>query len=207
MEACKVIAVSALGILALTSAATAALIEYAWAPGLVYDSDQDLTWLKDGSAQAEPMNWYETVTWAETVEVVSGGVTYDTWRLPVTTDNQAAAVGEWGYLYTEYGVDKDDQSPFTNLTSEYWASPQFRKSDPYADPPYSEIVNVAYTFKFTPGSWATPVQFWQKTDDPDFRGYENYVWPVFDGAPVPEPASMGLLGLGVLTLLARRRRS
>lgn len=201
------LAVSVLLILVSSPPATADLIEYAWAPGLVYDSGQDLTWPKDASHQAEEMTWYEAVDWAEDLVIVSGAVTYDDWRLPATEDCQAAHdAGEWGYLYTEYGVDQNNQAPFTNLTTAYWTTPQFQKADPYAEPPYSEEVTVAYTFSFTPFGGGPPVQYWQKTDDPSFMGYTNYAWPVRDGAPTPEPATLAFVSLGGAALMLRRRR-
>lgn len=70
------------------------LIEYSYAPGLVYDSGQNITFLKDWSAAGESLNWADANAWAENFTYESNGVTYSNWRLPRTIDDQGAAVGE-----------------------------------------------------------------------------------------------------------------
>jgi hypothetical protein len=86
-----------------------------------------------------------------------------------------SALGELGFLHTNYGISMDYSGPFSHFAElDYWTSPVFVPSE---DP----IDNFAYTFTYSMASGS--VQWWQNTDDPEFPGYMNYVIPVFDGAP------------------------
>lgn len=151
----------------LAGSALPSLVEYSYAPGLVYDPDQNITFLKDWSAAGGPMNWADANTWAENFTYGSGGVFYTNWRLPRTIDAQGAAVGEFGYLYTNYGISEAYAGPFTNMyDGDYWSAPQFSR-DP--DP----SIAYAFTFSTTYG----PAQWWSSLD------YVCRVIPVFDGPP------------------------
>jgi len=151
----------------LATAVPPVLIEYSYAPGLVYDADQNITFLKDWSAAGGPLNWDDANAWAENFTYESNGVTYSNWRLPRTIDS-GGAVGEFGYLYTHYGIDVYNQGPFMNIYGgDYWSAPMFSR-DP--DP------SIAYTFTFD--TFFGPAQYWQSLDYEDSR-----VIPVFDGPP------------------------
>ena len=142
-----------------------ALVEYSYAPGLVYDPDQNITFLKDWSAFASAMNWSDANDMAENFTYVSGGITYSDWRLPNTIDQQGAA-GELGYLSTHYSINETFWGPFTNVTGEdYWTSPRFG-TEP-------DLLAYMYTFSTTygPGQWLSETWF------------ECHVAPVFDGPP------------------------
>jgi hypothetical protein len=143
------------------------LIEYPYAPGLVYDPDLNITFLKDWSAAAGPMNWDDANAWAESFTYTSNRVTYSDWRLPVTTDQQYASVGELGYLNTNYGISERYFGPFAAISAgDYWTAPQFMH-----DP---DLIAYTFTYSTTYG----PAQFWQ------YLTYDNsYVIPVFDGPP------------------------
>lgn len=143
------------------------LIEYPYAPGLVYDPDQNITFLKDWSSAGGPMNWDDANAWAENFTFSSNGVTYSNWRLPVTTDEQGAPIGEFGYLFTHYGISEQYFGPFANISAgDYWTAPQFSR-DPDPDIAY------AFTYSTTYG----PAQWWS------WLTSECYVIPVFDGPP------------------------
>jgi len=63
--------------------------------GLIYDSDQDITWLQDANYAMTSgydadgrMDWQSAVDWVD--DLVYGG--YDDWRLPTTVDGPDARV-------------------------------------------------------------------------------------------------------------------
>jgi hypothetical protein len=142
------------------------LIEYSYAPGLVYDADQNITFLKDWSAASDYMNWEDANAWAENFTYESNGITYSNWRLPRTIDS-GGAVGEMGYLYTHYGISADNQGPFINIYGgDYWEAPQFG--------------DTVYTFTFD--TFFGPAQYGQSLDYED-----SIVIPVFDGPPTEPP--------------------
>lgn len=138
------------------------LLEYSYAPGLVYDPDQNITFMKDWSAAGGPMNWDDANEWVQNF-TYSNGVLYSNWRLPTTTDDQGVPAGEFGYLYTNYGISENYSGPFTNISAgDYWTAPR-TVGDPY----------YMFTFSTTFG----PAQWWHLPSD------ECYVVPVFDGPP------------------------
>lgn len=69
--------------------------------GTIYDDDQNLYWLQDASYAGTSMNWYDAMTWANSLTV--GG--YTDWRLPTTLqpdpscDSQSGSVS-YGYNCT-----------------------------------------------------------------------------------------------------------
>jgi hypothetical protein len=143
------------------------LVEYPYAPGLVYDPVQNITFLKDWSAAAGPMNWADADAWAQAFTFTAGSVTYSNWRLPKTIDEQGSQAGELGYLSSNYGISEAYFGPFQNISAgDYWTSPAFSR-DP--DPG----IAYAYTFSTTFG----PAQWWS------LLNWECYVIPVFDGPP------------------------
>lgn len=140
-------------------------IEYSYAPGLVYDPEQNITFLKDWSAFPEIMNWIDAYQTVQDFSFVSNGVTYSNWRLPNTIAG-SGLLGELGYLSATYGISDMYFGPFTNLLDgDYWTSPQFG-SEP-------DIFAYIYTYSTTygPSQYSSP------------PGYECYVLPVFDGPP------------------------
>lgn len=151
----------------LADQALPTLLEYPYAPGLVYDPDQNITFLKDWSTVVDPMNWDDANDLAQNFIYTSNGVTYSNWRLPTTTDEQGATVGELGYLASNYGISFDYSGPFTNMSDgDYWTSPQFSR-----DP--DDPIAYAFTFSTTFG----PAQWWSWLDS------DCYFVPVFDGPP------------------------
>ncbi|MBT3043515.1 MAG: DUF1566 domain-containing protein [Candidatus Thiodiazotropha sp. (ex Codakia orbicularis)] len=104
--------VSSMGILMLGLGATtqAALVDRG--NGMIYDSDQGLTWLQDTNYAMTSgydadgfMNWHQAVTWADGLNF--GG--YDDWRLPTVVD--IGTPGEnWSYNGTDAGYNVDTSS-------------------------------------------------------------------------------------------------
>jgi hypothetical protein len=144
------------------------LVEYPYAPGLVYDPEQNITFLKDWSAAGGPVDWSDANDWAQNFTFSSNGITYSNWRLPRTIEAPAwSAVGELGYLSAHYGISEQYFGPFTNISAgDYWTAPQFSRGE---DP------NIAYTYTFS--TTYGPAQWESQLD------YACYVVPVFDGPP------------------------
>jgi hypothetical protein len=162
-----VAAVASTGMELLAGETLPTLVEYPYAPGLVYDPVQNITFLKDWSAFPATMSWYDANDLAQSFTYLSHGVTYSNWRLPTTIDEQGGVSGELGYLYTHYGINEQYFGPFTNVSAgDYWTSPLFSR-----DP---DIIAYSFTYSTTYG----PAQYW---------GYVNsamsYLTPVFDGPP------------------------
>jgi hypothetical protein len=165
----------------------AALIEFQWAPGLVYDTVQDITWLKHanyagltGHTVDGVMDWYDAHAWTDQLVIDSGGVLYTDWRLPFTASADSApgvVDGELGQLFDLYDITSDNPGPFIDLRPEdYWYGPEFD-------------ADRGLNFTFDPDFIGT---YWNFKDDTQF---EPRVMPVFDGMPIPTPAGVLLLAL------------
>ena len=115
--------------------------------GLIYDVDQDITWLQDFNSLGYWPNWNAANAWADSL-VFRG---FDDWRLPHTpqmdsscvplydwTDNlayQDCTGGELGYLYyielenifslSYFDNILNDYGPFINIQTGYWTSMRF----------------------------------------------------------------------------------
>jgi hypothetical protein len=184
------------GFLLATGVSQAALVEDPARPGLVFDTTQGLIWLKNANPADDPttvadegiMTWDNAKAWAESLVVVSGGVTYSDWRLPGTPGTCTACVeGEWGGLKTLYGITSDNPGPFVNLSaSDYWTD---RESGD----------DSSNAFYFT----LAPTYLGQYVVDKNHTGWDPHAWAVM--VPEPETWAMLLAGLGLVGLVACRR--
>jgi hypothetical protein len=194
--------------------------------GLVYDADQELTWLQDANyAQTSGydsdgfMTWDASVDWAE--QLVFGG--WDDWRLWSVTDLGNDGCND-SYFGTDCGYNIDTS---TSELGHLW---------------YETLGNLAYYDTSGSGpqtDWGLqntgPFQnfdnsyYWSGTEyapDSDFAWSFNAIngqqdsfyiinglkaWAVRPGQidvaePVPTPATLWLVGAGLLGLSLRRRR-
>lgn len=89
-------------VFSLTSAlSNAALVDRGG--GLIYDSDQDLTWTQDAGLSGFRSSWDDATAWAD--NLVLGG--FDDWRLPTTTqfDDPTCSGDVRGDLFFEHRLD------------------------------------------------------------------------------------------------------
>jgi len=105
----KSIGVLCSGVLMLGLASTAQATLFDRGNDMIYDSDQDLTWLQDANYAKTSgydadgrMSWNVAMAWADSL--VYGG--FDNWRLPTITDNGNDGCN-WSYSGTDCGYNVD----------------------------------------------------------------------------------------------------
>ncbi len=188
-----------------STAANAALIDRGG--GLIYDSDQDLTWVQNATLSGR-VNWNEAAAWADSLEF--GGLT--DWRLPTTTQFDDPTCSEdvrgdfffesrLGCLGGEMELLSASHDPWNNdLFKDAAGNRLLNRTRYWADTPYRDGIDpcinypnydVPCTLAGDDGDrsgfyWQFGFTGWGGIDGPSYKttlsgSNDRYAWAVRDG--------------------------
>jgi hypothetical protein len=154
---------------------------------LIYDSAQNITWLRNANLYDYQMTWSQAVDWAENLDYQG----YDDWRLP---DSDISCLGyncigsEMGHLYYADGISSGSSGLFTDVQSSmYWSGTEYEAAN-----------SKAWRFNFQSGYQGR-----------SGKTYDRYAWAVRDGDSnlpvVPEPVSSLLFMTGATVLALKKK--
>jgi Protein of unknown function (DUF1566)/PEP-CTERM motif len=152
-----------------------------------YDTDLDITWLRDANVNGGPLDWATAVSWADGFSLAG----YTDWRLPTsdTCEGFGCTSSEMGHLYVELGGGGGSGNFQNYVHSYYWSGTEYAP-----DPDFAWSFQTAIGYQD---------HFYAKDTG-------LYAMAVADGdiGMVPEPGTYALMlaGLAGLTLARRRRQ-
>ena len=168
--------------------------------GMIYESEQNITWLANAGQAGGNLSWSEANDWATGLNYagVSG------WRLPtaVPTDDYYSTASEMGHLFYgdgDSGLGGTADTPITDVhNANFDLFSNLVAGGYWTGTPYAAVELYAWNFDFYDG-----------TQLPYDQSVQMGAWAVHAGdvSAVPEPSSIVLIGLGGAALLVLRRRT
>ena len=224
----KILGLLGAGVLILGLAGTAQAALYDRGGGMIYDSDQDLTWLQDANYAKTSgydadglMDWDTATAWAAGLNY--GG--YSDWRLPTIVDNGNDGCN-WGYNGTDCGYNVDTSGSelaymwydiLGNMaysdTSGSAPQPGWGLTSTGADGVSFQNLQSDVYWSGTEYAPTTSYYAWlfntrYGNQSYYYKSNEFYAWVVRSGdvAPVPLPAAVWMFGAGLAGLGVFGRR-
>jgi len=179
--------------------------------GTVYDTDTQLTWLKDANyAETSGYNINGLTPWNEAKALVDSLVFagFDNWRLPKSVPNPPEGPiwttyynmtgSEMGHLYY---IELDNEAAMGGPASQLKPGPFINviQSGYWSETPVAGYADRFWVFNFSGGGQGGQGAFIEQP---------LYVWPVREGErsiPTPEPSLMVLLGISMASIAGLKR--
>jgi hypothetical protein len=186
----------------LVATATSQAILIDRGSGLIYDTEQNLTWLQDMNPAGDAMNWNDAMTWVDNFTYAG----LDDWRLP-SGPFEPVWGGELGHLY----FNSLGNPVYDPRNGEARSEIENVNLGPFINSPFATPYRAGVFWMNTevmPGSdaWIFSFDSRAATDHSSIFG-EWFAWPVRNGDAVSVPDTGSTLLLFSMSLACLMRIS